>query len=163
MNAEAFRYLFDYHMTENRKMWDSCANELSYEQFAQPAGYSHGSVRDQVVHLIDVEEIWFSELQNKEPLEGLAAAEGDDRNAIRARWDAVEQILRDYLAGLKDEMLFEKPIREPDEDRGLITWQVLLQVANHGTDHRAQVLRSLNELGVKTDSQDFIFYVYDHP
>jgi uncharacterized damage-inducible protein DinB len=40
---------------------------------------------------------------------------------------------------------------------------VLLQVANHGTDHRAQLLRLLNDLGVKTVSQDYIFYAYDHP
>jgi uncharacterized damage-inducible protein DinB len=70
--------------------------------------------------------------------------------------------MRDYLANLRDEMLFEKPITEPDEDRDLILWQVLLHVINHGTDHRAQLLRFLNDLGVKTTSQDFMFYVYDH-
>jgi uncharacterized damage-inducible protein DinB len=35
-------------------------------------------------------------------------------------------------------------------------------VVNHGTDHRAQILRKLNDLGIKTAPQDFIFYVYDH-
>jgi uncharacterized damage-inducible protein DinB len=42
-------------------------------------------------------------------------------------------------------------------------WQVLLHVVNHGTDHRAQTLRLLNDLGIKTVSQDYIFYAYDHP
>jgi uncharacterized damage-inducible protein DinB len=41
--------------------------------------------------------------------------------------------------------------------------QVLIQVANQGTDHRAQVLSLLNDPGVKTVSQHYIFYVYDHP
>jgi uncharacterized damage-inducible protein DinB len=59
-------------------------------------------------------------------------------------------------------MLFDKPIKEPEEDKDLIVWQVLLHVVNHGTDHRAQLLRLLNDLGVKTTSQDYIFYVYDH-
>ena len=59
-------------------------------------------------------------------------------------------------------MLFDKPIEEPEEDKDLIVWQVLLHVANHGTDHRAQLLRVLNDLGVKTTSQDYIFYVYDN-
>ena len=69
--------------------------------------------------------------------------------------------MRAYLATLRDEMLFKKPF--PDgEDKDLILWQVLLHVVNHGTDHRAQVLRILHDLGVKTVSQDFIFYVYDH-
>jgi uncharacterized damage-inducible protein DinB len=58
-------------------------------------------------------------------------------------------------------MLFDKPF--PDgEDRDLILWQVLLHVVNHGTDHRAQVLRFLNDLGVETTSQDYKFYVYDN-
>jgi len=34
---------------------------------------------------------------------------------------------------------------------------------NHGTDHRVQLLRLLNDLGAKTGPQDYIFYVYDHP
>jgi uncharacterized damage-inducible protein DinB len=70
--------------------------------------------------------------------------------------------MRDYLVGLRDDMLLEKPIREPEEDKNLIVWQVLLHVINHGTDHRAQLLRQLHDLGVKTTAQDFIFYVYDH-
>jgi len=53
--------------------------------------------------------------------------------------------MRDYLAGLRDDMLFEKPFAE-GEDKDLILWQVLLQVGTHGTDHRAQVLRLLNLL-----------------
>jgi len=70
--------------------------------------------------------------------------------------------MRDYLAELRDDMLFAQPIAEPDEDKDLIVWQVLLDVVNHGTDHRAQILRLLNDLGVETTSQDYIFYVYDH-
>ncbi len=43
--------------------------------------------------------------------------------------------MREYLAGLRDKTLFEKPFSE-GEDEDLIVWQVLLQVVNHGTDHR---------------------------
>jgi uncharacterized damage-inducible protein DinB len=106
--------------------------------------------------------MWFSELQGLEPSEPLPAADFDDRNVIRAHWDRVEQRIRGYLAALQDQMLFDTPIEEPDEDRVLIVWQVLLHVVNHGTDHRAQLLRLLNELGIKTTSQDYIFYVYDN-
>ena len=49
----------------------------------------------------------------------------------------------------------------PEEDEGLSVWQVLLHVANHGTDHRAQILRVLKDMGVETTSQDFIFHVYE--
>jgi uncharacterized damage-inducible protein DinB len=86
----------------------------------------------------------------------------DDRKIIRAFWDRVEQSMRDYLAELRDDMLFDKPIEDPEEDKNLMVWQVLLHVVNHGTDHRAQLLRVLNDMGVKTNSQDYIFYVYDN-
>jgi uncharacterized damage-inducible protein DinB len=59
-------------------------------------------------------------------------------------------------------MLFTRPITDPEEDRVLFAWQVLLHVVNHGTDHRAQLLRLLNDLGGETTSQDYIFYVYEN-
>ena len=163
MNANAFRHFYDYHFTENRKVWDSYVTPLSHEQFTQDVDYSHGSVRDQIVHLMSVDEVWFCELRGVEPSESLPPATSDDRNIIRAHWDSVEQSMRAYLAELRDDMLFEKPIKEPEEDKDLIVWQVLLHVVNHGTDHRAQLLRVLNDLGVKTEYQDYIFYVYGHP
>ncbi len=164
MNADAFRYFYNYHFAENRSLWDRYITSLAHEQFGQAAAYSHGSVRDQIVHLLDVDDVWFSELQGIEPLDPLPDATGaDDRASIRAHWDKVEQKVRAYLADLQDEMLFTRPITEPDEDQNLIVWQVLLHVVNHATDHRAQILRQLNDLGVATVSQDFIFHVYDHP
>jgi uncharacterized damage-inducible protein DinB len=163
MNADAFRHFYDYHFTENRKIWDQFVSQLSPEQFIQHANYSHGSVRDQLVHLMNADDTWFSELRGVEPSEPLSPATSDDRQIVRAQWDSIEQSMRGYLAELRDDMLFEKPIKEPEEDKDLIVWQVLLHVANHGTDHRAQVLRSLNDLGVDTTSQDYIFYIYDHP
>ena len=162
MNADAFRHFYDYHFTENRKLWDRYVSQLSPEQFTHNVDYSHGSVRDQIVHLMSVDDVWFSELRGVEPSESFPPANFDDRNNIRAHWDRVEHSVRDYLAELRDDMLFDKPIEEPEEDKDLIVWQVLLHVVNHGTDHRAQLLRLLNDLGVKTTSQDYIFYVYDH-
>jgi uncharacterized damage-inducible protein DinB len=161
MNANAFRHFYAYHFAENRKIWDSYITPLSHEQFTQAVSYSHGSVRDQIVHLMSTDDTWFSGLRGVELPERLNPAHFDDRKILRAHWDTVEQRMRAYLANLRDEMLFEKPFPE-GEDKDLVLWQVLLHVANHGTDHRAQVLRLLNDLGVKTGPQDYIFYVYDH-
>ncbi len=161
MNADAFRHFYGYHFSENRTIWDTCIMPLSQEQFTQEISYAHGSVRNQIVHLMSVDDTWFSGLRGLEIPEPLNPADFDDRPRIRAHWDHIEQTMRDYLANLRDDMLFTKPL--DGEDENLIVWQVLLQVVNHGTDHRAQLLRQLNDLGVKTTSQDYIFYVYDNP
>jgi uncharacterized damage-inducible protein DinB len=161
MDATAFRQFYDYHFAENRKIWNTYIIPLSDEQFTQNAHYSHGSVRSQIVHLMSVDEAWFSGLRGVEPPQPFPPADLDDREIIRLHWDSVEQNMRAYLANLRSDMLFEKPFAE-GEDENLILWQVLLHVVNHGTDHRAQLLRLLNDLGVKTGPQDYIFYVYDH-
>ena len=162
MNADAFRHFYEYHFAQNREIWDAYITPLSQEQFTQEPGYSHGSVRNQVVHIMSVDNIWFSPLRGAGFQEHLDPAAFDDRKKLRAHWDNLEREMRDYLAKLRDDMLSEKPFAE-GEDKDLILWQVLLHVVNHGTDHRAQFLRLLNDLGVKTVSQDYIFYVYEHP
>ena len=161
MNADAFRYLYDYHFAENRKIWDSYVTSLSPEQFIQEVNYSYGSVRNQIVHLMNTEHSWFAELRRHEIAQLPDPIKIKDRDILRADWDAVERDIRSYLASLQDDMLFEKPIVY-EGDENLIVWQVLLHVVNHATDHRAQILRVLNDMGVKTGPQDLIFYIFDH-
>lgn len=160
MNAEAFRHFYAYHFAENRKLWNAFVVPLTDEQFMRPLDYSIGSVRNQIVHLISVDDAWFSDLR------GLAVPEHrdpntlSDRGEIRAYWDNVEQGMREYLAGLSDGVLAEKPLS--GEDGELTLWQILLHVANHGTDHRAQILRQINDMGYKTAPQDYVFYIFDN-
>jgi uncharacterized damage-inducible protein DinB len=163
MNAAVFRHFYNYHFAQNRKIWDTLVSQISYDQFTQHVGYSHDSIRNQIVHLIEADEVWFSELKDTAPSKPLPPAAADDREMIRAHWDSIEQMMRSYLADLQDDMLFKQPIVEPDDDKDLYVWQVLLHVANHGTDHRAQILRFFHDLGVKTEYQDYIFYAYGHP
>ena len=60
MNANAFRHFYNYHFAENRKVWEHVAS-LSFEQFTQKVDYSRGSVREQLVHLLDAERILLGE------------------------------------------------------------------------------------------------------
>ncbi len=160
MDVDVFQHFYNYHFSENRKIWDQYITSLSLDQFNQTINYSHGSVRNQIVHLMNTDEAWFSELRGVEFPESYKLVDLDNRNDIRARWDSIEEDMHGYQAGLQDSMLFEKPL--PGEDKVLSVWQVLLHVVNHGTDHRAQILRVLNDLGVKTGPQDYIFYIFDN-
>lgn len=162
MDANAFRHFYGYHFSQNRVIWDTYITQLTDAQFTQEASYSAGSVRNQVVHMMSVDDAWFNDLRSVEFHGHLKAEDFPERKGIRAYWDGVEERMRAYLDELTDDMLVTKPFPE-GEDKDLILWQVLLHVANHGTDHRAQLLRLLNDLGVETESQDYIFYVYENP
>ncbi|MCA0454376.1 MAG: DinB family protein [Chloroflexi bacterium] len=160
MNADAFRQLFQYHFDENRKIWDTHIMSLSQEQFLKPDAYSVGSVRNQVVHMMSCDDYWFSGLRGLDMPDMPDPTPFEDRAAIRARWDGIEQNMKAYLAALTDDMLFTHPL--PGGDRLLALWQILLHVTHHAVDHRAQLLKLLNSLGVETTYQDYIFYVFDH-
>ncbi|ABX04188.1 MAG TPA: DUF664 domain-containing protein [Herpetosiphon sp.] len=161
MNITAFRHFYDYHFAQNRQLLDDYVAQLSAAQFVQAVDYSLGSVRNQLVHLMSVDETWFSGLRGGEFPEPLDPNNFPDLATLRAYWANVEAMMRDYLANLQDADLQTKPL--DGEDENLIVWQVLLQVVNHGTDHRAQILRLCHDFGLKTSSQDYIFYVYEHP
>lgn len=161
MNADAFRHVYDYHFAENRALWTHFVLPLSEEQFTQPVPYSLGSVRNHITHLANVDHAWFSGLRGLAIPDHREPESFANRQAIRDYWDAVEAGMREYLATLRDDMLFTKPL--DGEDENLMVWQVLLHVMNHATDHRAQLLRIIHDFGAKTSPQDYIFYAYDHP
>lgn len=162
MNADAFRHFYEYHFAENLAIWEQLVLPLTQEQFIQRIDYSLGSIHNHVVHLMSVDDTWFCGLRGVEIPPMLNPVHFHRRDKIRAHWDRVERDMRAYLAGLRDDMLFDKPFGA-GEDQDLIVWQVLLHVVNHGTDHRAQILRAAHDLGLRTPPQDYIFYVYDHP
>ena len=83
------------------------------------------------------------------------------REVIRKMWDEVEAKMRDYLAKLTDDRTNSQPFLESEKDPTYL-WQILLHVANHGTDHRAQLLALLHQLGVKGFPQDYIMYTWEH-
>jgi uncharacterized damage-inducible protein DinB len=158
VNADAFRQLYDYHFTINRKIWDQCIVPLTQEQFIGKVDYSVGSVRNQVVHMLNIDDRWFSGLRGEKVPGFLNPVYYHKRDRIREKWDGVEARMRVYLAELRDDMLFEPPFLA-EGDQTTLLWQVLIHVANHGTDHRAQLLALLHQLGVETFPQDYFFFV----
>ena len=161
MNADLFRNLYQYHFDLNRKIWDECIVSLTDEQFTRKVDYSVGSVRNQVTHLLNIDDRWFSGLR-QEPVPDFINSEAYmDRAIIRQKWDGIEAQMQEYLKDLHDDDLLTQPFMAQHKDPTAL-WQILLHVANHGTDHRAQLLRILNELGAKTFPQDYIIYTWEH-
>lgn len=161
INADGIRQLYDYHFTINRKLWDHGVLNLTQAQYVQREDYGIGSIRNHVVHLVDVDQSWFLELRGIEKPRGMNAVHYFTRESIRAKWDEVEAMMRSYLNALTDADLNEQPFLKFKRKSPTRTWQALVQVINHGTDHRAQLLMLLNRAGVETFAQDWIFFVLD--
>src|SRR6186713_586560 len=116
MNADAFRHFYNYHFAINREIWDTYIVPLPHEQFTQPVAYSHGSARNQIVHLMNVDTVWFSDLGAVKAGDFTDPPGPGDKERIRQHWDQVEREMRDYLANLRDDMLTTKPLSGEDEN-----------------------------------------------
>jgi uncharacterized damage-inducible protein DinB len=160
MHADDIRLLYGYHFRANRKLWDTCIISLSDEQFLQSLDYSVGSIRNQMVHMMDIEEGWFEGLiTGREGRDPFKQPEGwTTREQIRADWDVVEDKIKAYIAGLTDDKC-NQPMDA--SENALRKWQVMLHVLNHATDHRAQTLAMLYRLGAPTFAQDMVYHFWN--
>ncbi len=155
------RIMYDYTYWAHRLVWDKSILALTDEQFTRPLDYSMGSIHHQVVHTLSAEWIWFSRMHGANPTAMLNPADYPTRADVRAKWDEVESMVRGYLATLTEDALmqplvYKSTTGKPDtQPVGIL----LMHVANHGTDHRAQMLAMLHGLGAPTVEQDLIYYL----
>lgn len=164
MDSQTIKTIFDYHYGMFDSVW-ACAAELSAAQFVEDKGYSLGSVRNHLVHCMNVDDRWLARLQQKTLPDILDEAAFPDQASIRPEWDAVRERVLAYVTSLTQAELeatisvaFPGRYTEPQRPRRR---EVLLHMVNHGTDHRAQILSRLHELGAQTVEQDLVLYLWE--
>lgn len=155
MYAGQIRELYEYHISANRRLWETSITTLTDEQFTRHFDYSIGSIRSQCVHLMSIDERWFSGLRGIAVPDFLKPEDYPTREDVRTHWDGVEADMRLYLDELTDEHLLNGVLN------GIPVWAVLQHVALHGVDHRAQMLAALHSLGAPTFAQDFIYRFFN--
>ena len=153
-SLDIIRGLIAYNYALHDRLWESIRH-LSDEQFVSDIPYSHGSIRNQVVHLAGVDGRWLRGLRGEPDAQAFEPAPAAYLSIIEAEqlWQSVAADVQGYVATLAQAELTAIPagMNEP-------RWQILTHVVNHGTDHRAQLLRMLHDLGAPTFDQDLIFY-----
>lgn len=163
MIKDHFVELFDYTDWANRCVWD-CVMQLSQADFEKQLSYSVGSIHVQCVHMMSTEYWWLGYLRTGES-KFISDEETDhyrDRAKLRTRWDDVTATNKAYLASVTDEELGRtvRPNWFSESKAGITVAQALTQVANHSTDHRAQILAMLHTLGAEGVEQDFLNYLH---
>ena len=162
MQADEIRALYAYHFALNRRLWDECIVPLTQAQFLKKFDYSIGSIRNHMVHMPNIDDNWF------QLFGGRAEAKPTFKNVvhyptrakIRAYWDEVLERQQRVLAALTDEQVNQLvPLSLGGATVDVPLWKLMLHVINHGTDHRAQVLALLHQVGVKGFPQDLVFFL----
>jgi uncharacterized damage-inducible protein DinB len=160
MNANDIRMLFDYNYWANARILNAAAR-LTDEQFSAPGNLSFGGVRGTLVHLFGAEYLWRKRTQERVSPSSLPPESAyPDLATLRTRWDEEERLMRAYLDGLTDEALQEtfkyKNIKGLEFE--MVLWRALVHVANHGTQHRAEVAVLLTDFGQSPGDVDMSLY-----
>ena len=155
MKLDLIQLYIEYHIDMTRRVWD-LIDTITVEQFLADEIYSHGSIRNLMVHLTSVDRRWLAGLKNLEDVGHLKQEDFLTRAAARDAFERVAKDLGDHVSTLTEDAL-NKPTDKVDRPQ----WQILLHLVNHGTDHRATVLQRLNELGVKTFPQDLVIWLWE--
>lgn len=157
LSVEIVRAMIDYNYACHRRVWESIM-ALTDEQFTQEIPYSQGSIRNHMVHLATVDGGWLRDLK-------------ESPDADTFRYDPVDYPTRESARGLCQraaeeviayvDTLDESALQYQPKELPLTVWQTLIHLVNHGTDHRAQVLRALHDYGAPTFDQDLVYHFLD--
>ena len=161
MKLDEIRTLFDYNYWAFERVWN-CIIQLTEKQYVKDVDYSTGSIRNIVVHVMSGTHRWIRRIQGKEIPPHLSFDDFDTFAKTKAKWDESRREVLDYVYSL-DEMQLNEIVEWELPARGLqlgnYCWEIMLHVANHATDHRAQILTILHhEFHVETVEQDMLFY-----
>ena len=153
------RALYGYNEWANGHVLDA-ASALCDDELDRKLGASFDSVRGNLSHVAGAQIIWLGRWTGTKSdalplLTGEASIED-----VRKAFATSHRELRELVATLTDEAL-ERMARYRDtrgENQQNVLWKLMLQVANHGTHHRAETALLLTALGHAPRQLDYVFY-----
>ena len=108
---------------------------------------------------------WVKRLQEADIPPHFASDQFSTLTRTKQKWNELRTEVMEYVNSLDENQLeqtihWELPARGMQMDNP--RWEILLHVANHATDHRAQILGMLHHyFNVRTVEQDMLFYILE--
>ncbi len=149
--ADTLTTLFRHNLWANLRLLEQCAELTSVQLDANIAG-TYGSIRDTLEHIVRAEQSYFSRIST-----GLPRRRSEDEGPLTIA-EMVESA-RTTGAGL-----IEWAPKVQPSDTVQVDWDgtrrevpktiILTQVINHATEHRAQIMTILTQLGIEPPDLD---------
>ena len=164
MNPQSIKEMFNYTYWAFDLIWPSI-DKLSDNQFIKDLGYSLGSIRNQVIHLISSHRRWLYRMQKSIPPQHLDFKDFSTKTSVKIEWENAKSEMLDYVKSLDQNDLdrkIEYQLQGGSIQAANHLWEILVHLFNHSTDHRSQILSLLNtKFMIDTPEQDYIFYLWE--
>ena len=159
MDAELFKTLFGYSNWARDRLL-SAMDGLTEEDYAKANGFTYGSLRGIITHTISAEAGYLARWQGQ-PVERITAELAPDVPALAARWQQEEPRVQAFLSTLTDTELERDvvSVRRSGEEYRRPLWVDMMQILNHGTQHRSEAAEALTMIGRSPGDLDFSAYM----
>ncbi len=152
---EYLRDLFGY----NTKFADEIIKSLRTvdgARFIEEKVSAWGSLRNLVVHLVEVEDYWINKIIQGKEFRQYDFEDYTEIDAIEKKWKDIEGDIMLFLANLTPADL-KKEIRVKwDKEYSFPLEKILQHLYTHTVHHRGQVVAAISTLGGKTPYVDII-------
>ncbi|HTX78281.1 MAG TPA: DinB family protein [Longilinea sp.] len=160
MKIQDLQFLYEYNYCARDQILQN-ATKLTPEQFLEPKGYAHGSVRNTLVHILSAEWVWRVRCQEHiSPTSMFSVDEFYTLEKIQQRWLKEEEQMRGYLSQSEepnlDQIVRYKRLNGETEEN--ILWHLLVHVVNHGTEHRSVLAAELTTYGFSPGDIDIVHF-----
>lgn len=163
MTPDIVRTLLDYHYAEQHKVWQQCILKLEPVQYVYNSKYSHGSIRDTLIHVLNGEWAWLERARGRSPAPNFSDADLPERAELGEKLEQVEAEVREFADGL-DEAGLAAPapyVSAAGEHIDNRVWHILLHIANHGLIHRAEIMAMSARMGGPSFDLSLMRWLYD--
>lgn len=159
VNKSQIIELYEYNNWANEKLLEAVSH-LENEEFARDLLSSFRSIRDTMVHVLGVEELWLSRWMGEQGRTLLRPDDFPTSTYLASQWDNFRDQINGFLSSLTEENLTEKISFKNIKGitYSLELWKQLLHVTNHSSYHRGQAVTMIRQLKKQPPSLDLIYY-----
>lgn len=163
MQSQSYvQLIWEYNYWAHHKLWDTLMS-ISQDDFLREVDYGIGSLHKQIVHTMWAEALWLRRINGQDRI-NWTTGDFPTREAVIEQWKLVERDYQSYLANVNQEEFAREIVvysQAYEQNYTHSIAEILIHVVNHGTDHRAQILRLIGDYGGDTFEQDMIYYFRD--
>jgi uncharacterized damage-inducible protein DinB len=159
MTAQDIGTFFAYDAWATERTLESVA-ALSEELYRKDLGSSHGGIHGTLVHLYGAGLTWLQRWKGRSASPAVSVAEVPTLRVLAGLWKDNRSELDDFVRGITDAAL-AAPLPYADRKgnpHAEPLFQQMLQVVNHGSYHRGQVVTMLRQVGGTPTATDLIMF-----
>jgi uncharacterized damage-inducible protein DinB len=153
------RALYEYNEWANGHILDT-ASQLTEDELDHKLGASFDSVRGNLAHTVGGQIVWLSRWTG-ERSDAFELIRGEAPMArLRQAFDASHADLRRFIEALAEDTLErDLPYKDSQREQQQATlWKLMVQLANHGTHHRAETALLMTTIGKPPRQLDYLFF-----